>query len=167
MRESLYSSVHINLNKELSEEIIQWGDDNIQENDIFFDLSNHFYGREDEPHVTLLFGLHTSNPNVVSPLLVHHPFEVTLEDMFMFESSPSFNVLAIKANAPELYALNNKMRTQLPYTNRYNYMPHVTIAYVKKKRYIPMNNAFKNKKFLADHYIFSSSLGLKKRFQFS
>jgi len=168
MRDKTYSSVHINVSQQLAEDLIHWSDEYINENDIFFDLNNNFYGREDEPHVTLLYGLHTHDPLCVEQLISNQqPFEITLQEFFLFDDNNSFNVLAIKLDTPELYELNGKIRGNLDYTNRYNYVPHITIAYLKKGRYVPMDNPFKRHKFLADNFVFSSGLGIKKRFKFS
>lgn len=89
-------------------------------------------GREDSPHLTLLYGLHGDDPKPVAELLAHaHPIRFTLGKVSCFESV-EHDVLKVEVeDATQVRELNTLLKT-LPYTSKYpNYDPHVTIGYLK------------------------------------
>lgn len=155
-----FSSVHIQLPTTLANTILLWGNKNIPEKEIFVDTSNDFYGREQDPHITILYGLHTNNESHCCDLIKNQKkFEVVLKEMFLFRRK-DFNVLAIRVESNILYELNRKLK-KLPHTNRHQYIPHITIAYLAK----PTFGNFSNQKFIADNFVFSTN-SFKKKFNF-
>lgn len=54
-----YSSIHVDVPKDISDDIIKWGRKEISDREIFVMPRDPGLGREDEIHVTVLYGLHT------------------------------------------------------------------------------------------------------------
>lgn len=134
---------------------------------------NGVLGREKyrDAHVTLLYGLHKN---------------VTLEDIKEeIEDTPVRNVIANKVSYfegsdndvikfemdYEFFKKINKALKKLDHTNTFpKYIPHMTIAYVKKgkgKHYVDLlNNKFK-RTLRPTHFVFSKSDGSKVNFDFN
>lgn len=89
-------------------------------------------GREHEPHVTILYGLHSdisdeTIQNLVSKLTSP---TIKLKDISTFNNE-EFDVVKFDVEGEDLFKMN-KMFTELPHTTSYpDYHPHTTIAYVK------------------------------------
>lgn len=153
-----FSSIQVNLPESLANEIINWGKENIKEDDIFRDPDAIGYGREDEIHVTILYGIHTETPDQAKKILNNKPFVVRLGKIGIF-TNEKFDVIKIKADSDKLHQLNSKLARNLVNTNRFtSYQPHVTIAYVKKGTGWKFSGdaAFNNRTFEAKEAIFSS-----------
>lgn len=90
-------------------------------------------GREDKPHITVLYGLHTTNPNDIKKIIKDFgTIKATLGKISKFDNKPEYDVLKIDVKSPELHALNKALK-KLPFTSDYpKYEPHATLAYVKK-----------------------------------
>jgi 2'-5' RNA ligase len=90
-------------------------------------------GREDEPHVTILYGLHTNDVNEVKDALSgEKEVKITLGKIKFFAADEKRNsdVLILDVDSEDLLRLNKKLR-KLDCTNTREYKPHATIAYVK------------------------------------
>jgi hypothetical protein len=89
-------------------------------------------GLEDEPHVTILYGLHDIDPAAVREAMAGQgPFTIALTRATPFpsqgEGAP--DVVKMDAESPILHELNVKLR-ELPHTSDYpDYNPHATIGY--------------------------------------
>lgn len=90
-------------------------------------------GRELDPHVTALYGLHTDDPEEIKPIISKfNKLSATLGAISKFSNKPEYDVLKLNVKSDDLHALNKALK-KLPYTSDYpDYEPHVTIAYVKK-----------------------------------
>lgn len=97
------------------------------------------YGRELEPHVTLLFGF----PNLPDKLIEKKIEDFTAPTVSM-SNITSFNlskydILKFDVNGPELKGMHDEL-SKLPNHDKLpTYNPHVTIAYLKKgtaKKYV-------------------------------
>lgn len=92
------------------------------------------YGREDEPHVTILYGIHSdvSDDDVEKLISTITKPRLSITKIGIFENGDrGFDVVKFEINSEDLNGLN-KMFKQLPHTNNYpTYNPHITIAYVK------------------------------------
>jgi 2'-5' RNA ligase len=94
-------------------------------------------GRETEPHVTVLYGLHGEDPAEVQKLLeAEGPITAKVSgSTSIFPASkehPDYDVVKLAINSPDLTRLNKTISEALPNTNDYpEYQPHVTLAYVK------------------------------------
>lgn len=91
-------------------------------------------GREDEPHITVKYGIHTSSEEEIS-FAISEEGSVTakLGRMSIFENE-EFNVLKLEVESPDLHRLNDEVTNNVECTNTYPvYHPHVTIAYLCKE----------------------------------
>lgn len=162
-----FSSVHIDLPKSLSQEILAWGKENIIDDDIFVSQSDPSFGREDEIHSTVLYGIHSSKSDQVKKLASDQkPINAKLGNIEIFDNPPNFDVVVIKVISEDMKRLNKIFSDNIAHTNKYkNFRPHVTIAYVKKgKGY--KHRKVKNwigKEFKSDYLIFSSTNGTKDK----
>ena len=97
-------------------------------------------GIEKDPHVSLLFGLHTTDHLDVMPF-IPRGVSVELTGLSLFEND-EHDVLKIDVESEALHKTNKKICEELDYTSDYDeYIPHVTIAYLKKglgKKYVKM-----------------------------
>jgi len=130
-----YSSVQVSLPQPAADKIFEWGEEHIEDDKIFCDPYDPIYGREDEIHITVLYGLHTEQAELVRELLRNEPaFRIRLGAVSIFTNNPKFDVVKIEVISDVLHHLNEKLSYNLASTILYNkYQPHVTIAYVEKK----------------------------------
>jgi 2'-5' RNA ligase len=104
----------------------------IADKDLYDDDSGK-YGTEDEPHVTLLYGLHSNvTPQIIQQILDRIHFgDIRLTNPSLFENS-EYDVLKFDA-AGEGLQIANQTFSKLPNSNEYpDYHPHMTVAYLKK-----------------------------------
>ena len=92
-------------------------------------------GKEDEVHVTLLYGLTDENdlPEAKKMLSLMEPFEMEFGEISSFRNEENpYDVLIIEMKGEGLYECNRLLKT-LTYENSYpDYKPHMTLAYVQK-----------------------------------
>jgi 2'-5' RNA ligase len=93
------------------------------------------YGLEDEPHATLLYGLHSDeidDDDVLSASIKSGiPDELNLHNASCFNND-KYDVLKFDVDDDHLHKINAEL-TKLPHTTDYpDYHPHSTIAYLKK-----------------------------------
>ena len=92
----------------------------------------HSYGKDYEPHVTGLFGIHSCDfDEIKSAISDLNPFvRFKIIGLSLFENE-DFDVLKFDIESPDMCELNCKLKT-LDHTNNYpDYHPHLTIAYLK------------------------------------
>jgi 2'-5' RNA ligase len=161
-----YSSLLIQLPDEITDNVICWGYDNVPNEDVFLNPNDLSFGRENDPHITLMYGIHTENSNEVSDLFMKESeFECKLGKIDLFTKNDNFEVLIVSVESDELHKLNLKTRRNLEATENFPvFIPHITICYMKKgkgKKYIG-NNEFLGEKFIINEILFSSKNGDKK-----
>lgn len=159
-----YSSTQINLPDDVAKQVISWGQDNLEDEDVYTDPDDASLGREDEIHATVLYGLHTSVPTSIKKRLKGEKgFDCKLGAIKKFDTRPEYDVLYVDIKASGLHRLHRVLK-DLPHTSNYrDYRPHVTIAYVKKGRgdkYLGKKD-FADIQFHIDEIIFSSKEGKK------
>ena len=107
----------------------------IREEDLYTEEEG--YGREDDTHVTLLYGLENDDPKESKEAIQQWFGKLThvqLDGVGIFENDDKpYDVVKINVIADEtLKAINAALR-QLPNNNKFpDYKPHATLAYVKK-----------------------------------
>lgn len=105
------------------------------------DLTDTGKDLEDEPHITLLYGIHSDEvtpEEVMGRVDMDLLGKVKLHNASLFESS-EYDVLKLDAEGEGLHR-NNSFLTRLPHTTKFpDYHPHLTIAYLKPgtgKKYV-------------------------------
>ena len=68
-----FSCVMAYIPKEVAQQVLQWGQQNIPKEDQHFDDKEEIYGLEEEPHVTVKYGLHDPTPAATQELLDCEP----------------------------------------------------------------------------------------------
>lgn len=122
------------------------------------------YGLDLEPHVTVLYGLHTNNWKEAQGALDKAGLNLVrfkLTKLSLFENS-RYDVLKYEVESEDLHALNKALR-KVPYTSSYpEYKPHATVAYLKPgtgKKYI--GGKARNESFEVLSWVFSPAEGVK------
>ena len=169
-----YGCVMVGLDMENNED--KWN--NIQklidEEDIYIGdkTDNGGFGRELDPHITILFGIHSDVPDEdVEKLIkdIKKP-DVLLSGASSFKNK-LFDVLKFDVKGDDLPMLNKKFTT-LPHTTDYpNYHPHCTAAYIKSgkvDKYVEILNDYIKKngfiEFKANEIVYSKPDGSKKKY---
>jgi len=160
-----YSSVQVNLPEVIADEVMFWGHHKIKEEDLYTSPEDYMHGREEEPHVTVLYGIHCQSSTEVTKLIVNKPsFDIKLSNISIFTDNAAFDVVKIDAASPSLNYYNSLLRNNIDNTQCFNnYQPHVTVAYVKKGTCFDLcgNTEFKTTKWKVNSLIFSSKNGEK------
>lgn len=159
-----YSSTQVNLPRPLASQVIEWGRKHIPDADLYTESTDTSLGREDEPHVTVLYGFYETNARKVKLVLEHEkPFDVTLGKVSIFQND-LFDVIKIDVFCPRLHKLNELLKDHFEHKNVFPvYCPHVTIAYVKKGRgkKLEGDQHFDGEEFNAKQILFSNKNGHK------
>lgn len=114
-------------------------------NEDLFDDGSGKYGIETEPHVTLLYGLHSNvKPQIIQQILDKIRFgDILLQNMSAFVNS-DYEVLKFDAIGEGLFEANSILK-KLPNSSEYDeYNPHMTIAYLQKGSWAKIANKFKS-----------------------
>lgn len=153
-----YSSTQVNLPQDIGDKVRAFAalipDADLAEN-----------GRENEPHITVKYGLHGEDPDEIRRVLADEPpITVTLGKTSIFPNGESDNgdVVKIDVDSPDLHRLNKKIAAALPVTDTHpEYKPHVTIAYVKpgEGKKFAGSDALAGQSITLDHIVFSSKDG--------
>ena len=117
---------------ELGDAVIHWGQMYVLDEELYADEPG--FGRETEPHVTVKWGLHDSEPTGELLRIIEEtqPFEIQIMGCSMFESSDKYDVLKFDVESEALRALNARVN-ELPHTDTHSeYRPHLTVAYIQK-----------------------------------
>jgi len=138
-----YSSTQVDIPGPAADEIRELGQ-LIPDEELYTDPKDPSYGREEKPHVTVKYGVHSADPkSIESALAGVGPFKVTMGKVSIFESD-DYDVVKVDVESPELRALNKKIAESTSVTDTFpDYHPHATIAYVKKgegQKYVGENS---------------------------
>lgn len=116
----------------------------ISPEDLYIKEDDDTYGIQKNPHVTLLYGLHSNvKPVDVEPIIKSiKGLNIKVNSIDIFEND-EFDVVKFNVvNNPQLTEVFNEL-SKLPNSNTFpDYSPHITIAYVKKglgSKYINSN----------------------------
>jgi len=135
-----YSNTQVNLPEESAKPIKDLAQ-KIPEEELYTEPDNNDYGREDAPHITVRYGLETTNPKDIEPAFKDlGPVKVKFGKVSIFETD-NYDVVKVDIESPDLEKANKKVgeTVDLPGETFKDYKPHATIAYVKKgegKKYI-------------------------------
>ena len=104
----------------------------ILDEDIYEVEGDRSYGREDEPHITLLYGCLPSvkDTEIENILYSEKTPNISISGISLFKNE-KFDVLKFDIDGEILYKLNEKI-SKLPNENTFPiYVPHCTICYLK------------------------------------
>ena len=136
-----YCSTQINLPEKVGFKIFSWATENLKKEWLYEESNDDSYGLEDEPHVTLLYGL---LPSVTAEDLEYFIYshnkeipkklEFSLTKLSFFRNE-NFNVMKINvAMHDSLTKMHYLLKENFPNENKFPvYKPHSTIAYLKKE----------------------------------
>ena len=168
--EHQYSSIQANFTSEATDQFRARSKELIK--------SAHLYkpesmGFEDNPHVTILFGLHDANPPLCGMDVVetHPKFNITLGTVSLVkadESGNPFDVVKANIESSDVYALNTALADVCDYTSEFpEYIPHATMAFVHKDTcdHLDGANVMSGISFIVDRLVYSSIDG-SRRFLF-
>lgn len=103
---------------------------------IFKEEDLHEYGIEEDPHVTVFYGLtgETENSIIKEHIedMVITNDDISIEGISLFDTNDEYDVVKLDIESEKLREYN-KIISQYPNENEFpDYMPHMTLAYVKK-----------------------------------
>jgi 2'-5' RNA ligase len=161
-----YSFTKIDIPKDLSSAIFKWGKENVPHSDLYTEGDNS-KGREDEIHITVLYGIRDTNPaSTVKVITGAKSFEVRLGLVNAFKDKKDYDVLKIEVESGELERLHYDMEKKIDCDSTYpTYKPHVTILYAKKgaiDKFIG-DESFKGKTFKVNNIVFSDDKNVEKK----
>ncbi len=121
------SSTQVNLPKELADKVREFGKR-------IPDSALADKGREDQPHITVKYGLKGSRAGEVRKILEGAgPISAKLGKVSLFTTNPDFDVVKIEVISDDLQKLHQQIADAVPNEEKFpEYNPHVTVAYVKK-----------------------------------
>jgi len=130
-----------------------------------YEPTNERYGIETEPHITILYGVHSdvTDDQVIDLFkeVRKSDFDITVNGIDCFFNK-DYDVLKMDVKSNKLNELNEICKT-LPHTSTYpDYKPHITIAYLLKgngSKY--MNPTFQMKMNNIDKIVYSKPNGEK------
>jgi 2'-5' RNA ligase len=126
-------------------------------------------GREETPHITLKYGLHTDNPQDVAEILKGEgPIKAKIGKVSVFpaKEGADYDVVKMDVDSPDLHRLNKKISDGLKVTDTHpEYKPHVTLAYVKAgegAKYAGKQNSLTGQEVTLDKVLFSGRDGTEE-----
>jgi RNA polymerase sigma factor (sigma-70 family) len=122
-----FSSTQFDINGSVAKKIIELGSQ-IPDEELAKD------GREENPHITVKYGIHADNDREVSKLVKGFgPIKVKLGKTFIFPAKDKdYDVVNVEVESKDLHRLNKLISESVECTDTHpSYVPHVCIAYVK------------------------------------
>jgi len=120
-------------------------------------------GLEERPHITVKYGLHTSDSTDLSKALQGEgKITATVDGVEIFENDEN-DVVVLRVSSPDLTRLNKKIADSLEHTDTFpDYKPHITLGYVKKgagKKYAKIKTDLEGQVFTFNAVEFSGKDG--------
>lgn len=139
----------------------------IDSRDVYIELGDKTYGLEDEPHCTLLYGLHDEiTVDDIKGVLDRYTFDTCkLYNSSLFKNE-NYDVLKFDVSGNNLHSANDSLKS-FPHTSSYpQYNPHLTIGYLKRNRGDLYTNRLKRKELdefwlTPSHVIYSQADGTR------
>jgi 2'-5' RNA ligase len=106
--------------------------DAINPKDIYEEEGDKTFGLENEPHTTLLYGLHKEvTLNNIKQVLGNFTFSICKVDNISTFNNPKYDVLKFEVSGKNLKKCNKELK-QFPYTTDFpKFNPHLTIGYLQ------------------------------------
>ena len=133
-------------------------------NECVYEEVGENYGKEANPHVTVMYGLSPIEENRVKELLNKVPKKIVAElgkiSKFSNADTP-YDVLKIEVKSPHLNKIHEMIRKNFDNNYKWSeYNPHVTLAYVKKgtcNEYVG-NKTFEGMKVMFETFMYSNGI---------
>jgi len=157
-----YSNTQVNIPEKEASEVRSFAKE-IPDAEIYEDPKDDSYGRIDDPHVTVRYGMETLDPKEIEPAFKGvGPIKIKMGKVSIFETD-KYDVVKIDIESEDLEKANKQVgeTVDLPGETHKEYKPHATIAYVKKgegKKYIG-NTFFEGKEITIDEITLISKDG--------
>lgn len=108
---------------------------NIDKNDLYEPKEDDTYGIEMNPHVTVLYGLHSNIPDQKITSIIdkykYKDFNFGIKELGSFKNE-NFDVLKFTIDPDDILLDFNRELSELPNSNEFpDYSPHITISYLK------------------------------------
>ena len=129
-----YGCIMANLPKDVAARTMAYA--NLIPDDEIYDNGDEEHGREEMPHVTVKYGLHTDDGKEVKDKLSEQDEAfATLGEITAFDNEGTdYVVLKIDVSSDCLTRLNDFVSNNFDVTDSFpGYNPHVTLAYLKRK----------------------------------
>lgn len=139
----------------------------INDDDLYMKEDDGGYGKENNPHVTILYGFIPSTDyseveRVLSKL--KKPIPVIINQLSLFKNE-EFDVLKYDVSGKALHSLNKLFSDKFENQNKYpEYKPHCTVAYIIKGQADKYIAPISPLKIYCDEFIYSFPSGEKKTF---
>lgn len=106
----------------------------IADEDLYTESGTDKYGREETPHITICYGIHTEDADIVKAAAKNTGrLKANITGAISVFKSDDYDVLKLEVKSDDFSALNKKVRDSLAVTSSFDkYIPHVTLAYLKK-----------------------------------
>jgi 2'-5' RNA ligase len=163
--EHKFSSTQVDLPEGTAKQVRALGEKLIPDSELYTDPNDDSYGREENPHITVKYGLHDEVPDKVRELLANEPpatASLGKVSIFPGKGDTPYDVVKADVESPDLHRINKLISDNVKVTDTHpEYKPHVTLAYVKKgegQKYVG-NNSLEGQKLTFDGITFSSSNG--------
>jgi len=128
-----YSNTQIEVPPEVSKKVVAFSK-KIPEEELYIDPEDPSYGRDEDPHITVRYGLETNDPSSLEKAFSNFgSIEVKLGKISTFETD-EYDVVKIDVNSEDLKRANELVGEveEVPGETYKDYRPHLTIAYVRK-----------------------------------
>jgi 2'-5' RNA ligase len=139
----------------------------ISPEDLYDDGSGE-QGLENNPHITIKYGLHTDKVEDVKSVIGSEPAIVAKLGKMSCFLNDNYIVLKLEVSSPDLFRLNSLICKNLEYTDTFpTYVPHCTIAYLRHRPEDPnwykqlCSDIFDGFEFVCSDLIFSTPLDRK------
>lgn len=133
-------------------------------NECVYEEVGENYGKEANPHVTVMYGLSPIEENRVKELLNKVPKKIVAElgKISKFSNTDTaYDVLKIEVKSPHLNKIHEMIRKNFDNNYKWSqYNPHVTLAYVKKgtcNEYVG-NKTFEGIKVMFETFMYSNGI---------
>lgn len=121
----------------------------IHPDDVYHHPTDPSYGLEDEPHITLLYGIHSDvDDSKIEEIVNKFKGQNLSLDILGIDSfqNKDFDVVKFAVNPTDQLKAINQELSKLPNSNQYpQFSPHITIGYVKPgmaQKYLDPNKKF-------------------------